>query len=110
MKHKKGPGSQGVRRTPWRRRRWWWQGRRCWRGKRLESTDHSGSGPEEEAGGVEGRREAHEEVGKGGSQVGMKNNVAERAYRWAGEEGQRVDCPSLRTSEGQKQDRQSYSC
>lgn len=26
------------------------------------------------------------------------NNAAERAYRWAGEEGQQVDCPSLTSS------------
>lgn len=37
--------------------------------------------------------------------MGMRSNVAERAYRWAGEEGQQVDCPSWTSSEGQKRDR-----
>lgn len=34
----------------------------------------------------------------------MKNGGGERAYRWADEEGQQVDCLNV-TSEGQKQDR-----
>lgn len=70
MKHQKGPGWQEGRRT---------QRRRCWREKRLESTDQSESGPEEEAGGGEGRRGAPEEVRKGGSLVGTRSNVAQRA-------------------------------
>lgn len=68
----------------------------------LEITAHSGIGLEEEVEDAEERREAHEEVGKGGFQVWMMNGVGERAYRWADEEGQQVDCPNV-TSEGQKQ-------
>lgn len=49
-----------MKRTLWRR---------CQRGKRLEITNHSGIGLEEEAEDAEEKREAHEEVGKGGSQV-----------------------------------------